>query len=163
MISGKIVIDRDLFYYAFAMDRDYHNPYDMSSFLNLENGMIVFVYDSDDNAYMDGSDPLENKKLKKQIDSDRNKYLEIPQLAHGEYHEMLLSFLSSDWTQDSHLRRIASNAYSGSIGGWLDELYENYKSYVDEIVEKWQLYLRDEIEKRIEKFLKDNGVIYEWC
>ena len=60
--------------------------------------------------------------LRSKTDMYPETYLQIPGRDHGEHHDILRDFLNSNWTDDEELWSRARNAYSGSIGGWKEEV-----------------------------------------
>jgi len=106
---------------AFGRDVDFHDLYSEAAYLDIEKGDVIWIIEEDQDAeVVAGIDPGENLKLREKIDSSTKKYIEIPGRTHGEHHEILQEFLKSNWTDDGELRRGALNAYSGSIGRWID-------------------------------------------
>lgn len=64
---------------------------------------------------------MANNPIEK-IKASPERYLEIPDRDHGEHHDILQDFLSSNWTDDEELWTRARQAYSGSIGRWKQEV-----------------------------------------
>ena len=59
-----------------------------------------------------------NRAERQRVAAEPDRYLQIPELKHGDHHDILRRFLRSNWTDDRALRRRAAVAYSGSIERW---------------------------------------------
>jgi hypothetical protein len=100
-----------------------------------------------------GIDPGENQKLREKIDSAAEIYLEIPGRSHAEHHEILQEFLKSNWTSDGELRKRAYDAYSGSIGRWIEAVGDR------NVVHSYYYNFRDsKIKEMAEEFLHEHGI-----
>ena len=103
-----------------------------------------------------GIDPEENGALRNQIDGHPERYLHIPGRDHGEHHDILRDFLSSDWTDDEELRTRAQNAYSGSIGGWKEEVDNQ------DVVHAYYDFRDGRIMQLAVEFFRDNAIQPVW-
>ena len=93
-----------LFLMAFERDIDFHEPYPLSVYLDLDSGLVIWVYDCDNDAYSEvGISEEENKSNRKLVNDNPERYLEIPGLSHGDHHQILQDFLDSQWTDDQEL------------------------------------------------------------
>ncbi len=155
--NEKLAIDKDWFITAFGRDVDYHGAYFQLTYLDRRTGEVIWVYETDDDAYMEaGLSADENRQERERVEGDPSRYLEIPGLDHGDHHEILKNFLRSNWTDDDEQRRSAESAYSGSIGGWKENVDD--KDAVHEFYD-----FRDKaVTALAEEFLKENGVYPNW-
>jgi hypothetical protein len=152
----KLEIDEALFRQAFNRDVDFHDASPQSAYLNVETGIILWIYEDDEDASDIGVSPDENQAIREQIASSPGRYLEIPGLSHGDHHDILCEFLGSDWTEDEETKNIARNAYFGSIGGWK-------KSLNDESIVHVFYDFRDNRTKHMaEDFLRKHGIDPQW-
>lgn len=153
----KVIVDKIMFIEAFERDEVFSDLSSQSAYLDLETGEVLWVFDDDDDAEMyAGIDPKENVALRKQIDAHSERYLQIPGRDHGEHHDILRDFLDSDWTDDEALWTQARNAYSGSIGGWKEEV-DNH-----DVVHAYYDFRDRRIKKLAEEFFRDNDIQPIW-
>lgn len=164
MTKHTITIDWAQFNLAFDIDEQYHNPYFIDRYLNKNSGEILFIYEDDSAAAMDGGDALENKKMRDLLKEDPDDYLEIVGRSHGGSHEILQEFLESPWTDDKKLKLDVISLYHGSIGGWIENVRKDSDLEKDPetIIEAYQKYKNDTIEREKDTFLKRNGIKYKW-
>ncbi len=102
-------------------------------------------------------DPGENQKLREKIDSStEEKYLEIPGRSHAEHHEILQEFLKSNWTSDGKLRKRVYDAYSGSIGRWIEAVDDRT------VVHTYYDFRDSKIKEMAEEFLQEHGIKPLW-
>ena len=121
--NRRLAIDQDLFMMAFGRDVVYHDMVPQLTYLDRRTGQVIWVYETDDDAYMEAGIPAdENRQERERVAGDPARYLDIPGLDHGEHHEILKAFFSSDWTDDEEQRRRVEFAYLGSIGGWKESV-----------------------------------------
>jgi len=153
----RLSIDRELFTLAFGRDVDFHDPCPTSTYLDLRTGAVYWVYQDDNDAYLDFGIPIEDKRASRErVKATPNLYLEIPGLNHGDHHEILREFLESDGTEDAEERERARNAYSGSVGGWK-------KSQEDESIAHAFYDYRDQSTTQMaEDFLRKHGIEPDW-
>jgi hypothetical protein len=148
-------IDKTLFMMAFERDVDYENP-PQEAYLDLVSGGIEWLFEEDENAELLGISTAENKSQRDRISGDPDRFLLIPGLSHSDHHDILRSFLASNWTGDDRQRDIAQNAYTGSIGGWK-------KTVADlGVIRAYQQFRDEMIAELAEAFLRQNGVKAEW-
>ena len=152
-----LVIDRTLFTMAFGRDVDFHDSYPQSTYLDRRTGVVIWLYEDDEDAYAEAGIPAEiNRQGRERVAADAERYLEIPGFDHGEHHEILRQFLRSDWTDNDARWRRAEAAYSGSIGRWKRDVRDEGAVYA----------FYDFQEKRIaelaEEFLRENGIVPAW-
>ncbi len=155
--NRRLAIEKILFTMAFGRDIDYHDMVPQLTYLDRCTGKVIWVYETDDDAYMEAGIPAdENRQERERVAGDSERYLEIPGLDHGDHHEILKAFLSSDWTDDEEQRRDAEAAYSGSIGRWK-------KSVNDQDVVHTFYDFRDKRKAMLaEEFLQENGIAPIW-
>ena len=103
-----------------------------------------------------GIDPGENQKLRDKIDSSADTYLEIPGRSHAEHHEILQKFLKSNWTSDGEVRKRAYDAYSGSIGRWIEAVGDR------NAVHSYYNFRDLKLKEMAEEFLKTHGIKALW-
>ncbi len=153
----KVTIDETLFSFAFDRDLDFHDAYPTSTYLDLETGEINWVYEKDEDAYMEaGVAPDDNRIMRERVEATPSRYLEIPGLDHGDHHVILREFLDSDWTADKEQHTRARNAYFGSIGGWKKSLND------ESIVHAFHDYRDRKTIQMAEDFLREHGIEPEW-
>ncbi len=155
--SRKLLIDEYLFVEAFGRDINFYDTYSQSVHLDLETGDLLWVYDDDENAYMEaGIPPEENAGIRQRVETSPDRYLEIPGLDHGDHHDILREFLNSESTDDEDARLWASQAYFGSIGGW--------KQAVDDesIVQAYYDFRDLKTTEMAEEFLRSHGIEPDW-
>ena len=164
MTKPTIIIDWARFNMAFDIDEQYHNPYFIDRYLDKISGEILFIYEDDSAAAMDGGDALENKKMRDLVKENPDDYLEIVGRSHGESHEILQEFLESSWTDDKKLKLDVISLYHGSIGGWIKNVRKDIDLEKDPetIIEAYKKYKSDTIERDKDTFLKQNGIKYKW-
>ncbi len=157
MTARTVHVDEVTFLGAFGRDVDFHDATPQSTYLDLETGDVIWVYDYDDGAYMEaGIPPEDNRSLRKLVASASHRYLTIPGRDHGEHHKILREFLASDSIEDPALRAQAQEAYFGSIGGWIKEVADQG------IVDQFYQFRDDAVRARAEAFLQDHGVQVIW-
>ena len=115
----KLLINEVVFLMAFGRDKDFHDTSPQSVYLDLDTGEILWLYEDDEGAESAGVPPQESAALRQRVATSPNRHLEIPGLDHGDHHAILREFLRSDWTDDDDARHRVSQAYFGSIGGWI--------------------------------------------
>jgi hypothetical protein len=153
----KVAVDKIMFMEAFERDEIFSDPSSQSAYLDLESGEVLCVFDNDDDAEMyAGMDSEENGALRNQIDAAPERYLRVPGRDHGEHHDILRDFLDSDWTDDEALWTHVRNAYSGSIGGWKEEV-DN-----PEVVHAYYDFRDRKIEELVHEFFEENDIQPIW-
>ena len=155
----RIKIDQVLFEMAFGLDADFQNPYSNTAYLDRDTGDVFWVYEDDDQARKEGMDPEENRRLRQSIKENPDQYLEIPGLSHGQHHDILKSFLASDWTDNEQQQNRVHGAYFGSIsiGGWLKS-----PEVDDEARTAYWNYCQQKKTKLGEEFLRSHGIEPVW-
>jgi hypothetical protein len=157
VLFRKVPIDEFLLLDAFGRDVDFHDAYPQSVYLNIETGELLWLWQDDEDASMDGGiPPEENAAIRQNIETSPASYLEIPGRDHGEHHEILKDFLDSNWTDDDDARLMARSAYFRSIGGWIKGVNNDQagSAYYD---------FRDHaIKSRAEQFLNEHGIEPLW-
>ncbi len=152
----KISVDEFMFLEAFQRDEDYEY-YPQSTYLDLKTGKILWIFADDHDAEMwAGMEPEENAALREKVDTASEMYLEIRGRDHGEHHNILREFLNSNWTDDEELREKARDAYSGSIGGWKEEVDDRY------VVNAYYDFRDWKIKELAEEFLHENDIQPIW-
>ena len=118
-------------------------------------GAVIWLYETDDDAYMEAGIPAdENRQERERVAGDPDRYLEIPSLDHGDHHEILKAFLSSDWTDVEKQRRNAEMAYFGSIGRWKESVNDQDAVHT--------FYEFRGVTILAEEFLQENGLVPIW-
>ena len=155
--GGCGAIDRALFTMAFGRDVDYHDTVPQLIYLNRQTGDIVWLYGSDDDAYMEAGIPADdNREGRQAIDAEPDRYLEIPGLDHDDHHRILRRFLRSGWTRDEARRQRVEDAYAGSIGKWKRDVGD------EDAIHAFYDFRDAEIEAMAEEFLRENGIDPIW-
>lgn len=159
MVEGneRLAIDQNLFMMAFGRDVDYHDTYTQFTYLDRRTGDVLFVYETDDDAYMEaGISADKNQQERELVVGDPDRYLEIPGLDHGDHHEILKKFLKSDWTDNEEQRQKAEISYFGSIGGWKERVDDQ------DIVYTFYDFREKQVTVLAEDFLHENGINPSW-
>jgi hypothetical protein len=153
----KIRVDESIFIHAFERDVDFHDHCAQSTYLDLETGEVLWIYEEDDEAEFEtGIEPEENAALREQVDTSPERYLLIPGRDHGEHHDILREFLKSPWTDDEELRLRTRDAYAGSIGRWMEAVD-------DQAVINAYCGFRDrKIKELAEEFFEEHGLQPVW-
>lgn len=145
------------FFDAFGRDVDFHDLYPQASYLDIETGDVIWIFEEDQDAEMAaGIDPGENQKLRDKIESSAEIYLKIPGRSHAEHHEILQKFLKSNWTSDGELRERAYDAYSGSIGRWIEDVGDR------KVVHSYYNFRNLKLKEMAEDFLQAHGIKALW-
>lgn len=153
----KVVVEEMMFILAFERDEVFSDPCSQTTFLDLETGDVLWVFEEDEDAEnWAGIDPEKNAALRSQIDKNPERYLEVPGRDHGEHHGILRDFLNSRWTDDEELWTFAQDAYSGSIGRW--------KKRVDnrDVLHAYYDFRDLRIKEMTEEFLRENEIQPIW-
>lgn len=154
----RIVIDKVVFMMAFRRDVDYHDMCPLSTYLDLDTGKTIWVYENDEDASWEGGiDPEDNQENREQIGISPERYLKIPGLSHGNHHNILREFLNFDWTADEEVKSLIKNSYEGSIGGWMKNL-----DYDSNIIYAYYDYRDGTTEEMAEEFLHNHGIEPQW-
>ena len=147
-------IDWSLFLMAFRRDVDYHDRSPQRTYLDRRTGDVLWLYETDYDAYMETGIPEEVNRLgRERVAAEPESYLLIPGLEHWEHHRILRDFLWSQWTEDEDRRQHAADAYTGSIGKWKRNVADR------EIVHAFYDYQEERIEELAREFLKSNGIV----
>ena len=151
----RILIDETTFREAFDRDID-QEAYPATTYLDKKTGMVHWVYDSDEAAYIGcGIPESENRRARIKISNTKGRYLEIPGLSHGEHHDILKEFLDSDWTENQKTKKVIKGFYHGSIGAWKKDVSQDIWYTFADFKEK-------NIEQRMNSFLQGKGLEPEW-
>ncbi len=127
------------------------------TYLDRRTGEVIWFYETDDDAYMEAGIPTdENLQERDRVAGDPDRYLEIPGLDHGDHHEILKAFFSSDWTDDEEQRRNAEMAYFGSIGGWKERANDQDAVYT------FYEFRDKRVTMLAEEFLQENAIVPIW-
>jgi len=155
--NRRLAIDKILFTMAFGRDVDYHDVVPQLTYLDRHTGDVIWVYETDDDAYMEAGIPADdNRQVRERVAGDPDRYLEIPGLDHGDHHEILKVFLGSDWTDDEEQRQNAEVAYFGSIGGWKTSVNDQ------DAVRTFYDFRDARVAMLAEEFLQENGIAPIW-
>ena len=98
-------IDRMLFLMAFERDVDYEHSW-QEAYLDLVSGSVEWLFEEDENAELFGISATDNEAQRNRISGDSNKFLLIPGLSHHDHHDILRSFLASNWTDDDRQQKL---------------------------------------------------------
>ena len=148
-------IDRILFLMAFERDVDYEDS-PQETYLDLASGSVEWLFEEDENAELFGISATDNEAQRNRIGGDPDRFLLIPGLSHHDHHDVLRLFLASNWTDDDRRRRIAQDAYTGSIGRWK-------KAVADpDVIRAYQQFRGEKIVELAKDFLLQNNVEVEW-
>lgn len=102
----SISIDETMFMHAFERDVDFQDLSPECTYLDLEKGDVIWVFEEDADAeFYGGIEPDENRDEQARIAASPENYLEVPGRDHSEYHRILQEFLSTEWTKDKDLTR----------------------------------------------------------
>ena len=153
----SVPINELMFLDAFERDVDYHDTCPQTAYLDLETGEVVWVFEEDEDAEMyAGIEPEQNEAVRVGIEASPEKYIEIPGRDHSEHHEILREFLASDWTEDKELRIRAREAYTGSIGRWIDTIGDRA------VVHAYYDFRESRIKEMMKEFLHEHGISPLW-
>ena len=108
------------------------------------------------NAELLGISTTDNEAQRNRIRGDPDRFLLIPGLSHTDHHDVLRLFLASNWTDDDRRRKIAQDAYTGSIGRWKKAVADS------DIVRAYQQFRDAKIAELAKDFLLENNVEFEW-
>ena len=156
-LMKELKIDQLVFLLAFGRDDDYHEPYPINTYLDLATGSTVWVYEEDNDAEMEGLSATENGELRNRVEAKPSNFLRVPGLNHGDHHDILRAFLDSDWTDDDKLRKITSEAYFGSIGGWKKAINN------EKIFHAFCNFQQQRTAELAYEFLLNNGIKVDWA
>ena len=152
-----VTIEKGLLLMAFGRDVDYHDTVPQLIYLDRRTGDIIWLYGSDDDAYMEAGLPVEeNREGRDAVTAEPDRYLEIPGLDHEDHHRILRRFLRSGWTNDKERLRRAENAYTGSIGRWKRDIED------EDAIHAFYAYREAQIEVMAAEFLRENGIEPNW-
>lgn len=152
-----VTVEKGLLLMAFGRDVDYHDTVPQLIYLDRHTGDIVWLYGSDDDAYMETGLPVEeNREGREAVAAEPDRYLEIPGLDHEDHHRMLRLFLRSRWTDDKERLQRAEDAYTGSIGRWKRDVED------EDAIHAFYAYREAQIEVMAAEFLRENGMEPNW-
>ncbi len=153
----SVQINQLMFIDAFERDVDFHDEYPQSSYLDLETGEVIWVFEEDEDAEMAaGIEPEENHAIRMRIDVSPSRYFEIPGRDHGEHHDILREFLNSNWSEDKEPKSRAQQAYSGSIGRWIKTIDNR------DVVHAYYDFRDRKIMEMAEEFLHEHDIDPLW-
>jgi hypothetical protein len=153
----KIPVNESIFIHAFERDVDFHDHFPQSTYLDLETGEVIWICEDDDEAEFEtGIEPEENADLREKLDTSPERYLLIPGRDHGEHHDILREFLNSHWTDDEELHLRAQDAYTGSIGRWMEAVDDQ------EVVNEYVRFREHKIKELAEEFFEEHGLQPVW-
>ena len=153
-------IDRAQFDMAIGRDTAYSEPFNQKPYLDLTTGDIRWIFDDEDSARSYGYSAEENKARREEVESKPDEFAEIPGLHHGGHHDILKSFINSDWTADESLREKVLSCYQDSIGRWKENVGKLDESRT--ILDRWYEYQERPKEGMIDDFFKQLNVEYEF-
>lgn len=150
-------IDKIMFIDAFEHGVDGRLDYARLAYLDRNTGQVLWLYEQDEHALDEANIPMEvNREGWKRIVADRERYLAIGSLHHGDEHDILRRFLRSNWTDDDARRERAREAYSGSIGRWKRHVRDA------EAVRAYFAFQEEQVISLAEEFLRENGIEPQW-
>jgi hypothetical protein len=155
----KLPINMALFKTAFNRDTTFHDQHPINSYLDRVTGDLLFVYENDDKAAMEGIPREANKLKRERVASDHERYLLIPGRSHGDHDDFLKEFLASPWSDNQVEMNAAQSAHSQSIGDWMETVdnqnaINKYFEFRDKkLIELGTVFLR---EHRIDSIWKLN-------
>lgn len=153
----KLPVDQLLFMMAFGRDVDYHDTVSQLTYLDRQTGDVMWIYLSDDDAYMEAGLPAsENRLDRERIEAQPDRYLEIPGLDHDDHHQILKRFLRSGWTDDEDREHNAYESYFGSIGKWKQNVND------EGAIQALYQYQEQRIAELADEFLLENGILPDW-
>jgi hypothetical protein len=148
-------IDRMLFLMAFERDVDYED-FPQEAYLDIVSGGVEWLFEEDESAELLGASATDNEAQRTRISGNPDQFLLIPGLSHHDHHDILRSFLASNWTDDDRQRNIAQDAYTGSIGRWKKIVTD------PDVIQAYQQFHDKKVAKLAEEFLVQNDVKVEW-
>lgn len=155
--NRQLAIHKDLFLMAFGRDVDYEAMGSDLGYLDRRTGEVTWIFQADEDAEMWVGTPADdNRRDREQVESEPDRFLEIPGLGHDEHHDILKAFLRSRWCDDQRRLENAEEAYSGSIGRWKKSVRD------DEAVHAFYDFLDATLAKMAEEWLRDHGLIPIW-
>ena len=129
----------------------------MEHYLDRETGEVLWLYEEDwDYQFATGEPAEDNAKLKRRVDTEPERHLLIVPLDQSDFQKMLRDFLLTDWTTDKDRWQDAYDAYNGAIGRWKRRVRDR------DAIHAFREYESEQILKRGEEFLRENGVIPVW-
>ena len=153
----SISIDEMLFMDAFERDVDFQDLSPQCTYLDLETGDVIWVFEEDQDAeFYAGIKPGENRDVQERIAASPENYLEVPGRDHSEHHRFLQEFLGTEWTQDKDLIQRARQAYSGSIGRWRDTVES------DRAVQAYYDFREKKLKQMAEEYLREHYIEPIW-
>lgn len=159
MVKWKLIFD--------AITRDLNFSYiNQTPYLDIWNGLIIWIYDQDIIAEWYGFNPEENKYYREQIESYPNRYLILRSFSQGGYRLILWLFVNSNWTDNKRLRSLVRNYFQNfSVNEWTNSIRKCRKIDIDpeNIIDLWNRFAEDEMKIMMERYLKENDVDYRWC
>lgn len=142
-------VDRQFLLMAFGRDL-MHDGYPHSYYLDTRTGLIARIFDSDRHAQAEGVPARDNADDRARVHGSPDRFIELPGRTHGEQHEILRAFISSEWTKDEELRSEAQG-YFGSIGGWK-------KQVPPDVWHAFEHFRDEELCRRAIEYLRQRGV-----
>lgn len=145
-------IDRKRFLHAFIRDTRFHDHVPRRVYLDRLTGDVLWVYQNDADAEAEGMRAGLNDEHRGQLESEPERFLEIPGSTHDQHHQILRDFLQSDWTEDEHEKALAREVYAESIGGWIRSVENEHavKAYFE--------YKEARLREMAQQFLRDNHI-----
>ncbi|MBL1218918.1 MAG: hypothetical protein D8M59_15670 [Planctomycetes bacterium] len=123
-------------------------------YLDLETGNIVWVWESDlDYAETLNAPADDNAANAALVESNPERFAEVPDLGPADDNAMLKEFLGSDWTPDQSLWQWACDAYRGSVGRWRRAVRGE-----PDVIKAWHEFEAQATRSRALEFLADNDI-----
>lgn len=151
-----LLIGHGQFFSIFGRDTDYHDPYPVNAYLDKESGELLWVYEKDFDAYMEGMGEEDNKAMREKVAANVSRYLGIVGLNHGDHHDILQEFICTKWSDNEADLLAARSAYFGSIGAWLKNVAN------DNAKEGYYRFKEKRTDELGEQFLRKNGIEPLW-
>ena len=123
-------------------------------YLDLHTGQVIWVWESDE-AFTEttNAEPAENRRNRETIQTQLDRFVEIPELDTADDNEILRDFLGSDWTDDDARWRRANEAYRGSVGRWKEAVRHD-----PTIIHAWHEFEQQAVRRRALAFLAEHGI-----
>ena len=149
ILEKKLRLELEVYETLIAKDPAYEVIH-TKNYVDLETGKIIILYEDDLLAEADaGIEPAENQEKKNLVSSNSKRFLKLPEISHGEQHQILHGFIYSNWTDDKELKEKALFQYDNSFGRWMKAIELDL-----DILNAWYDYKRNYIEKYTLNFFR---------
>lgn len=134
-------------------------------YIDKGNGSVLGIHINDKIAEFDCVFPAKNSFHHGLLESNPNRYLELPVFSKQICQLWKIIFIQSDWTNDKKLKKVVSDcARNDTIVEWFKNIRTSDKITIDPeiIVDSWYEFVEDKFKGAIEKILKENNIDFEW-